>query len=65
MIRPMQHIVIVAPPIVLTRNEIDTLVGVLADSLEATAKDLAAEGVWARLRHSVRPSQNPFIPESG
>ena len=47
MIRPMQHIVIVAPPIVLTRlPKIDTLVGVLGDSIEATAKDLAAEGVW-------------------
>ena len=46
MIRPMQNIVIIAPPIVLTRAEIDTLVKVLGDSIEATAKDLAAEGVW-------------------
>lgn len=47
MIRPMQHIAIIAPPIVLNRGEIDTLVSVLGDSIEATAKDLAAEGVWS------------------
>lgn len=45
MLRPLRHIVIIAPPIILSRAEIDQLVGVLRESIEATADDLVREGV--------------------
>ena len=44
MIRPMQHVVILAPPITLDADEIDLLVDVLSESIQAAVADVAAEG---------------------
>ena len=41
MIRPMQHVVILAPPITLTEPEVDRLVDVVRESIVAAAKDVA------------------------
>jgi putrescine aminotransferase len=45
MIRPMQHVVILAPPITLDANEVDLLVGVVEESIAAAVADVAAEGL--------------------
>jgi adenosylmethionine-8-amino-7-oxononanoate aminotransferase len=45
MIRPMQHVVILAPPITLDADEIDLLVEVLGESIQAAVADVAAEGL--------------------
>ena len=42
MIRPMQHIVILAPPITITESEIDVLVGVVRESIDAATADIEA-----------------------
>ena len=35
-----------SPPLILTRGQIDILVGILRESIEATQDDLVREGVW-------------------
>ena len=45
MIRPMQHVVILAPPITVGKTEVDLLVGVVRESIEAAAADVVAEGL--------------------
>ena len=40
----MQHVIILAPPLTLSRDEIDPLVGVVRESIEAAVIDVAAEG---------------------
>ena len=42
MVRPLGHLDILSPPLVLTRADIDELVGILGDSIEAVAPDIRA-----------------------
>ena len=46
-IRPIAHLNVMSPPLIMTRDQIDTLVGTLRESIEATMDDLKREGVWA------------------
>jgi putrescine aminotransferase len=46
LVRPLGHLNVLSPPLVLTRDEIDTLVAVLRESILATADDLVREGLW-------------------
>ena len=46
MVRPMDHLNVSSPPLILTREQIDELVGVLEESVKATADDLVREGIW-------------------
>jgi adenosylmethionine-8-amino-7-oxononanoate aminotransferase len=46
MIRPMGHLNILSPPLILTREQIDTIVEVLRKSIETTQDDLVREGLW-------------------
>ena len=46
LVRPLGHLNVLSPPLVLSRDEIDELVGVLRESIRATADDLLREGLW-------------------
>ena len=44
-VRPLGHLNVISPPLILTRDEIDELVAILGASIEATADDLVREGI--------------------
>ena len=46
MVRPLGHLNVISPPLILTRDQIDTVVGVLREAILATADDLVREGLW-------------------
>jgi adenosylmethionine-8-amino-7-oxononanoate aminotransferase len=45
-IRPVGHLSVISPPLILTREQIDELVEILGASIEATADDLVRERLW-------------------
>jgi putrescine aminotransferase len=45
-VRPLGHLNVISPPLILTREQIDTIVEILRTSIEATADDLVREGLW-------------------
>ena len=45
-VRPIGHLNVMSPPLVLTRGQIDTFVDILRESIEATQDDLVREGLW-------------------
>jgi adenosylmethionine-8-amino-7-oxononanoate aminotransferase len=45
-VRPIGHLNVMSPPLILTRGQIDSLVGILRESIEATQDDLVREGLW-------------------
>jgi adenosylmethionine-8-amino-7-oxononanoate aminotransferase len=45
-VRPMGHLNVISPPLILTRDQIDELVDILGESIRATADDLVREGIW-------------------
>ena len=46
LVRPIAHLNVLSPPLILTREQIDTLVSVLRESIVAVMDDLRREGVW-------------------
>jgi putrescine aminotransferase len=46
MVRPIGHLNVISPPLILTRDEIDELVEILGASIQAAADDLVREGLW-------------------
>ncbi len=46
MVRPLDHLNVISPPLVLTRGQIDIIVAVLHESILATANDLVRERMW-------------------
>jgi len=44
-VRPIAHLNVLSPPLILTRQQIDTMVEVLHDSIRATQDDLIREGI--------------------
>jgi adenosylmethionine-8-amino-7-oxononanoate aminotransferase len=46
MVRPVGHLNVISPPLILTRDQIDTVVGVLREAILATADDLVRERLW-------------------
>jgi len=46
MVRPIGHLNVLSPPLILSREQIDTIVAVLRASILATADDLVREGLW-------------------
>jgi putrescine aminotransferase len=47
MVRPLAHLNILSPPLILTREQIDTVVDILRESITATMDDLVREGLWS------------------
>ena len=46
MVRPVGHLNILSPPLILTREQVDFCVDVLRESIMATADGLTREGLW-------------------
>jgi adenosylmethionine-8-amino-7-oxononanoate aminotransferase len=46
MVRPIEHLNVLSPPLILERDQVDTIVGALRESIRATADDLVREGLW-------------------
>ena len=45
-VRPIAHLNVLSPPLILTKAQIDIVVSVLRESIEATMDDLVREGLW-------------------
>ncbi len=45
-VRPLGHLNIMSPPLILTEAQIDEFVDILKGAIEATQDDLVREGVW-------------------
>lgn len=46
LLRPFINVCIMSPPLIITKSQIDDLVGALRKGLELTYQDLRREGVW-------------------
>lgn len=46
LVRPISHLNVLSPPLILDRDQIDTLVSVLRESIVEVMDDLTREGVW-------------------
>ena len=46
-VRPIAHLNVLSPPLILTRKQIDDVVSVLRESIEATMDELVREGLWS------------------
>ena len=45
-VRPLAHLNVLSPPLILERAQIDTMVTVLHESIRETMNDLVREGLW-------------------
>ena len=45
-VRPVAHLNVLSPPLIMSRAQIDTTVDILRESIEATMDDLTREGLW-------------------
>ena len=45
-VRPVAHLNVLSPPLILSSGQIDTIIAVLRESIEATMDDLVREGLW-------------------
>ena len=45
-VRPVGHLNVLSPPLTLTREQVDIVVEVLAESIKAAADDLVREALW-------------------
>jgi adenosylmethionine-8-amino-7-oxononanoate aminotransferase len=48
MARPMGHLIVLSPPLVITRAQIDQTVDLLRQGIREVADDLVREGLWTR-----------------
>jgi putrescine aminotransferase len=46
LVRPIAHLNVLSPPLILTRDDIDLLVSVLRESISEVMDDLTREGLW-------------------
>ena len=46
LVRPLVHMCVMSPPLVITREQIDTMTGILHEGISRTMRDLRAEGIW-------------------
>ena len=45
MIRPMGHLVVLSPPLIITKAQVDQAVAALRKAIQATTDDLVKEGL--------------------
>jgi adenosylmethionine-8-amino-7-oxononanoate aminotransferase len=45
-VRPLGHLNVMSPPLILTESQIDEFAGVLRQAIVATQDDLVREGIW-------------------
>ena len=46
-VRPIAHLNVLSPPLILTRNEVDDVVNILRTGIMAAMDDLVREGLWS------------------
>jgi adenosylmethionine-8-amino-7-oxononanoate aminotransferase len=46
-VRPIANMCVMSPPLIITREQIDTMIDILKDSLLRTQQELEAEGLWS------------------
>jgi adenosylmethionine-8-amino-7-oxononanoate aminotransferase len=46
LVRPIGHLNVLSPPLIMTTDQVDFLVSTLRTSIEATQDDLIREGIW-------------------
>jgi adenosylmethionine-8-amino-7-oxononanoate aminotransferase len=46
LVRPLIHMCVMSPPLIITRDQIDDMVGILREGISRTMDDLRKEGVW-------------------
>lgn len=46
LIRPLAHLNVLSPPLILSREQIDDMVQIIRDSITTTMDDLVREGLW-------------------
>ena len=46
LVRPLINMCVMSPPLVITREQIDDMVGILREGISRTMDDLRREGVW-------------------
>ena len=46
LVRPLIHMCVMSPPLVITRSEIDDMVAILREGISRTMQDLETEGLW-------------------
>ena len=46
LVRPLIHMCVMSPPLIITREQIDDMVAILREGISRTMDDLRAEGVW-------------------
>jgi adenosylmethionine-8-amino-7-oxononanoate aminotransferase len=48
LIRPIAHLNVLSPPLILSREQIDEMVQIIRESITATMDDLVREGLWKK-----------------
>ena len=46
LVRPLGNTVVLSPPLVITRRQIDEVVDMLGNAIKAVADELVREGLW-------------------
>ncbi len=46
LVRPIAHLNVLSPPLILTREQIDFMVDTLRESIVASMDDMIREGLW-------------------
>ena len=46
-VRPIAHLNVMSPPLILDRGQIDEMIGILRASIEATMDELVRENLWS------------------
>src|SRR5690606_15871794 len=46
LVRPLINMCVMSPPLIITRPQIDTMVGILREGISRTMEELRKEGVW-------------------
>jgi adenosylmethionine-8-amino-7-oxononanoate aminotransferase len=46
LVRPLIHMCVMSPPLIITREQIDAMVAILREGISRTMEDLRREGVW-------------------
>lgn len=46
LVRPLIHMCVMSPPLIITRDQIDDMVAILHEGISRTMDDLRAEGLW-------------------
>ena len=46
LVRPMGHLIVMSPPLIITKAQVDEMVDILRAGIQATAEGLEREGLW-------------------